>query len=229
MRSNRRRFLFVALLTAIMWYWHLTFTKIDPNLTHLAFSPTRENLSDAKLFVHQKEIVRTNLGRRKAESSNERLVDPKNWLKPNVLLKDDMEKARERPACLIPQIDPFHDLAMKEMRDVGMINCSRDGFGFVADGQLILKASKLRFAQIQYIQRPAGDDDEYILSEPTQLIEPNKGVAQPGILFNSSSFLLGLSHFFSFFIHLQSSFLFILNSLFHFILYSSPIFIPLHS
>ena len=154
--------------------------KFDSNLTRLAFSPTRGNLSDIGLLVNQKEITPPNLGRRKGESSKKKLTIQNNWSKSKVLLKDDVERAKERPACPIPQIDPFHDLAMKETRDVGMINCSKEDFGFVHDGQLILKARKLRFAQIQYILRPAEDDDEYLMSDPIQLIEPNKSIAQPG-------------------------------------------------
>ena len=188
MRSIRYRLLLLFLLAILVtWSCYLSVIKsANSNLAQLTVSPPSKITPGVRLkqFVYQKESILESLERASIEPlANEggrlkRSTDT--WSEPVVLLRDDVENTKKRKACSIPQIDPFHDLAMREMQDVGMINCPKEGFGQVVNGSLILKSWSLRYAHIQYIQRPPENDDDYFLSDAIQLIEPIRDLIRPG-------------------------------------------------
>ena len=200
MRFNRRFIFFLFLITIVTLCWYL-FVKNSVNLSleALTVAPFNETVSGTKPWslVDREVIATPPLQRRKRKYSTEKLMhldrtrpserSKDAWLEPMMLYKDAEEKFQEGPACLIPKINPFHELAMKELHDVGVIDCPKEDFGHVVNGSLILMAEGLRYAHIQYIQRPAvidnvddNYDDEYLLSDPFHLIEPNRGIIQPG-------------------------------------------------
>ncbi|XP_065067083.1 uncharacterized protein LOC135692729 [Rhopilema esculentum] len=87
---------------------------------------------------------------------------------------------KRKIACKIPQIDPFHNLALKELKDVGKITCSKKRLASVQNGTLVLGVSSIRYAHYQFIQRPKDNDLEYMLSDPVQLVEPVVVFVTPG-------------------------------------------------
>ena len=200
MRFNRRPFLFLFLIIIVTLCWYL-FVKssLNSNREALTVAPFNETVSGSKLWslADKDESVTSLLQRRKRKNSAERLMhvdrlrpskrSKGGWLEPTLLSRDAVEKFQEGPACLIPKINPFHELAMKELHDVGVIDCAKEDFGHVVNGSLILKTEAIRYVHIQYIERPTvndnvddNSDDEYVLSEPMHLIEPKRSVIEPG-------------------------------------------------
>ena len=81
-------------------------------------------------------------------------------------------KRKPKIACKIPQSDRSHNLALKELKDVGKITCSKKRLASVERGStLVLEVSSTLYAQYQFIQKPK--DLEYMLSDPVQLVDPD--------------------------------------------------------
>ena len=203
MRPHRSRvYLRCLIVLAIVstFLYFIVLKRFDFNRRSLVVSSPRRISSDKKRngCVHNLKQVSTPvenprvLARATRASTNEELLLNRNDTvasykglnnqssQTTVRSKDDVEEDKEHPACNIPQIDPFHNLALKEMRDVGKIDCPENSFSYVKNGSLIINADRLRYAHLQYIERPVGDDFQYVLSEPVQIVKPVIDVIQHG-------------------------------------------------
>lgn len=94
-----------------------------------------------------------------------------------------------RTACKLPRIDPYHELAMREMEFLDPLNCPKNNIASVADGSLTVDGKMIGYLHLQYVRRPMADDFGVQFSDPvllteysTQQIEIGKHVEQPMII-----------------------------------------------
>lgn len=197
MRPCRSRlhlvFSLIAFTISALYYLSV-FRSVDLNGKYAAPPSAESDLSDrarsvfssdgqTPMFHNQPDLIRTKVMTSYFGSLsshyNATIYDSANEKTPIKTLMKHGQFIKGH-ACKIPEINPFHELAMKEMVDVGVLNCSNDGFSYVDDGCLVLKAEKLRYAHLQYILRPAEDDSRYVLSEAVRMVEPEEDMIRPG-------------------------------------------------
>ena len=65
---------------------------------------------------------------------------------------------KQKPACTIPNLDPFSDEAKYHIEDVEKRNCYEENYVIVENGILKLRRSDIRDVLIRYIRRAENDD-----------------------------------------------------------------------
>ena len=81
-------------------------------------------------------------------------------------------------ACVIPKLNPFHKLAMQQMKDLGVLDCSKKTFSAMKSGYLEIKGKNVYNAFIRYIKRDGEFGAEFY--QQRQLTEHPKTTINEG-------------------------------------------------
>ena len=78
-----------------------------------------------------------------------------------------------KPICSIPRLDPFSKDAMKHIKNVNKLRCSKRYISQVEDKYLTIHVDRVNAAYIEYIKRPEGNDNHVTYSKGIALIDEN--------------------------------------------------------
>ena len=76
-----------------------------------------------------------------------------------------------KPACSIPQLDPFEKDAMKSIRSDAKLRCPKKYFSKVENNYLIANIDNVTAAYMEYIKRPEENDNKVVYSEKIMLVK----------------------------------------------------------
>ena len=79
-----------------------------------------------------------------------------------------------KPACVIPKLDPFAKEAMKHIVDGGKHYCHRKDYAVLENGTLKIKGKGIRDILVRYIRRVDDDDFAYKLSDYESVVKQEK-------------------------------------------------------
>ncbi|XP_065065084.1 uncharacterized protein LOC135691212 [Rhopilema esculentum] len=93
----------------------------------------------------------------------------------------------KKPACKIPQLDPFDADAMKHIKDVDKLECQKKYFSRLDDQTLVVQIDNVLGVYYEYITRPENDDDHVkhsgrVILTKEERVKPYRGAV--GCLFD---------------------------------------------
>ena len=76
-----------------------------------------------------------------------------------------------KPACILPQLDPFDKDALKHIKNLNKLKCPKKYFSRLEESCLIVNVDNVTGAYIEYVKRKENDDDKVEYSDRIKLIK----------------------------------------------------------
>ena len=67
--------------------------------------------------------------------------------------------------CILPQLDPFRESAMKYVEKLPKLTCAGKRRGFIKGTEILIDGKDITKLQMSYIRRPEGDDFNTVYSD----------------------------------------------------------------